>query len=65
MRFINKYPEGYVPISMVVAFKKIKALVSNNAQLASILRNSGKLVETFLLRQFLFFKRTNTSRQRF
>ncbi|XP_021982428.1 la-related protein 6B isoform X1 [Helianthus annuus] len=44
MRFINKDPEGYVPISVVVAFKKIKALVSSNAQLASILRNSGKLV---------------------
>ncbi|KAI3683302.1 hypothetical protein L1987_83805 [Smallanthus sonchifolius] len=44
MRFINKDPEGYVPISVVVSFKKIKALVSSNAQLASILRNSGKLV---------------------
>ncbi|XP_076895585.1 la-related protein 6B-like isoform X1 [Bidens hawaiensis] len=44
MRFINKDPEGYVPISIVVAFKKIKALVSSNAQLANILRNSGKLV---------------------
>ncbi|KAL8262774.1 hypothetical protein R6Q59_024123 [Mikania micrantha] len=44
MRFINKDPEGYVPISVVVSFKKIKALVSSNAQLATILRNSGKLV---------------------
>ncbi|KAK1413596.1 hypothetical protein QVD17_35372 [Tagetes erecta] len=44
MKFINKDPEGYVPISVVVSFKKIKALVSSNAQLASILRNSGKLV---------------------
>lgn len=44
MRFINKDPEGYVPISVVVSFKKIKALVSSNAQLASILRNSAKLV---------------------
>ncbi|KAI3697166.1 hypothetical protein L6452_29974 [Arctium lappa] len=44
MRFINKDPEGYVPVSVVVSFKKIKALVSSNAQLASILRNSAKLV---------------------
>nr|XP_043609843.1 la-related protein 6B [Erigeron canadensis] len=44
MRFIHKDPEGYVPISVVVSFKKIKALVSGNAQLASILRNSTKLV---------------------
>ncbi|KAJ9558749.1 hypothetical protein OSB04_013363 [Centaurea solstitialis] len=44
MRFINKDPEGYVPISVVVSFKKIKALVNSNAQLASILRNSAKLV---------------------
>ncbi|XP_024982633.1 la-related protein 6B isoform X1 [Cynara cardunculus var. scolymus] len=44
MRFINKDPEGYVPISVVVSFKKIKALVSSNAQLASILRSSAKLV---------------------
>ncbi|PWA88844.1 Lupus La protein [Artemisia annua] len=44
MRFISKDPEGYVPISVVVSFKKIKALVSGLAQLATILRNSGKLV---------------------
>ncbi|GJZ76688.1 la-related protein 6B [Tanacetum coccineum] len=44
MRFISKDPEGYVPISVVVSFKKIKALVSGHAQLATILRNSGKLV---------------------
>ncbi|KAM0969076.1 hypothetical protein ACFX13_017648 [Malus domestica] len=44
MRFINKDPEGYVPISVVASFKKIKALVNSNYQLASILRNSSKLV---------------------
>ncbi|CAI9268912.1 unnamed protein product [Lactuca saligna] len=44
MRFINKDPEGYVPISVVVSFKKIKALVNSNSQLASILRNSTKLM---------------------
>ncbi|XP_037495322.1 la-related protein 6B [Jatropha curcas] len=44
MRFINKDPEGYVPISVVASFKKIKAAINNNSQLASILRNSSKLV---------------------
>ncbi|KAK3035399.1 hypothetical protein RJ639_032927 [Escallonia herrerae] len=44
MRFISKDPEGYVPISVVASFKKIKALVSSNSQLASVLRNSTKIV---------------------
>ncbi|KAM7486438.1 hypothetical protein LguiA_002447 [Lonicera macranthoides] len=44
MRFINKDPEGYVPISVVASFKKIKTLISSNSQLAAILRNSAKLV---------------------
>lgn len=44
MRFINKDPEGYVPISVVASFKKIKALISSQSQLATILRNSTKLV---------------------
>ncbi|CAA6667759.1 unnamed protein product [Spirodela intermedia] len=44
MRFINKDPEGFVPISVIAGFKKIKALVSNNAQLAGALRTSSKLV---------------------
>ncbi|XP_047319215.1 la-related protein 6B-like [Impatiens glandulifera] len=44
MRFINKDPEGYVPISIVASFKKIKALVYSNSQLADILRNSTKLL---------------------
>ncbi|KAA8527217.1 hypothetical protein F0562_034686 [Nyssa sinensis] len=44
MRFINKDPEGYVPITVVASFKKIKALTSSNSQLATILRNSAKLV---------------------
>ncbi|KAF5942238.1 hypothetical protein HYC85_019880 [Camellia sinensis] len=44
MRFINKDAEGYVPISIVASFKKIKALISSNSQLASILQNSAKLV---------------------
>nr|GEU90160.1 la-related protein 6B [Tanacetum cinerariifolium] len=47
IRFISKDLEGYVPISVVVTFKKIKALVSGHAQLATILRNSGKLVGFF------------------
>ncbi|XP_057957083.1 la-related protein 6B isoform X2 [Malania oleifera] len=44
MRFINKDPEGYVPISVVASFKKIKALTSNHSQLAAVLRNSAKLI---------------------
>ncbi|KAM1703537.1 la-related protein 6B-like [Malus sylvestris] len=44
MRFINKDPEGYVPISVVASFKKIKALINSNSQLATVLRNSSKLV---------------------
>ncbi|KAL5997927.1 hypothetical protein ACLOJK_008861 [Asimina triloba] len=43
-RFINKDPEGYVPISVVAAFKKIKALVNSNPLLARALRTSSKLV---------------------
>uniref|UniRef100_A0A175YNN9 HTH La-type RNA-binding domain-containing protein n=1 Tax=Daucus carota subsp. sativus TaxID=79200 RepID=A0A175YNN9_DAUCS len=44
MRFINKDPDGYVPLSVVFSFKKIKAFVSSTTQLAGILRNSTKLV---------------------
>ncbi|KAI4334637.1 hypothetical protein L6164_019301 [Bauhinia variegata] len=44
MRFINKDPEGYVPISVVASFKKIKALISSHSHLATVLRNSTKLV---------------------
>ncbi|KAJ4723905.1 La-related protein like [Melia azedarach] len=44
MRFIFKDPEGYVPISVVASFKKIKALTSSNSQLASVLQKSSKLV---------------------
>ncbi|XP_062182517.1 la-related protein 6B-like isoform X2 [Phragmites australis] len=44
MRFITKDPEGYVPISVVASFKKIKALVQSNSMLASALQTSSKLV---------------------
>jgi La-related protein 7 len=44
MRFISKDPEGYVPISVIASFKKIKALVHNNSMLAVALRTSSKLV---------------------
>ncbi|KAJ9173929.1 hypothetical protein P3X46_017013 [Hevea brasiliensis] len=44
IRFIHKDPEGYVPISVVASFKKIKAAINSNSQLASILRNSSKIV---------------------
>nr|GMC97451.1 la-related protein 6B-like [Ipomoea batatas] len=44
IRVMSKDPEGYVPMSVVASFKKIKALVSSHAQLAKILRSSTKLV---------------------
>ncbi|KAK7354892.1 hypothetical protein VNO80_20463 [Phaseolus coccineus] len=44
MKFINKDPEGFVPISVVASFKKIKALITSNPLLATVLRNSSKLV---------------------
>ncbi|KAL2954899.1 hypothetical protein AAZX31_19G248500 [Glycine max] len=44
MRFVNKDPEGFVPISVVASFKKIKALIASHSQLATVLRNSSKLV---------------------
>ncbi|KAL1350260.1 la-related protein 6B isoform X1 [Arachis duranensis] len=44
MRFINKDSEGFVPISVVASFKKIKALITSHSQLATALRNSTKLV---------------------
>ncbi|PON50593.1 Lupus La protein [Trema orientale] len=44
IRFINKDPEGFVPLSVVASFKKIKALINNQTQLATVLRNSSKLV---------------------
>ncbi|MED6206185.1 hypothetical protein PIB30_024478 [Stylosanthes scabra] len=43
MRFINKDSEGFVPISIVASFKKIKALITSHSQLATVLRNSSKL----------------------
>ncbi|KAK4766128.1 hypothetical protein SAY87_007770 [Trapa incisa] len=42
MRFINRDPEGYVPISVVASFHKIKALISSYSKLVSVLRNSSK-----------------------
>ncbi|XP_074563658.1 la-related protein 6B-like isoform X2 [Curcuma longa] len=44
MRFISKDLDGFVPISVIAAFKKIKALVHNNSQLAMALRTSSRLV---------------------
>ncbi|KAK1314500.1 hypothetical protein QJS10_CPA06g01503 [Acorus calamus] len=44
MRFITKDPEGFVPISIVASFKKIKALVNSHSMLADALRTSSKLV---------------------
>lgn len=44
MRFISKDPQGYVPVSVIAGFKKIKALLHNNAMLAAALRTSSKLI---------------------
>ncbi|KAG0480852.1 hypothetical protein HPP92_011710 [Vanilla planifolia] len=44
MRFISKDPEGFVPLSVIASFKKIKALVQKNLLLANALRTSAKLV---------------------
>ncbi|XP_010908488.2 LOW QUALITY PROTEIN: la-related protein 6B [Elaeis guineensis] len=44
MRFISRDPEGFVPISVIASFKKIKALVHNNSLLAAALQTSSKLV---------------------
>ncbi|KAK8966069.1 hypothetical protein KSP40_PGU016323 [Platanthera guangdongensis] len=44
MRFISKDPDGFVPISVVASFKKIKALVHNNLLLANALKTSSKLI---------------------
>ncbi|KZV37845.1 RNA-binding protein isoform 1 [Dorcoceras hygrometricum] len=43
-RLMCKDPEAYVPLSFVASFKKIKNGVCDSSQLASILRNSKKLV---------------------
>lgn len=44
MRFITKDSEGYVPISVIAGFKKVKTSVRNNVMLAAALRTSSKLV---------------------
>ncbi|XP_016485807.2 la-related protein 6B [Nicotiana tabacum] len=44
IKHMLKDPEGYVPISVVALFKKIKALADSHAQLAQVLRSSTKLV---------------------
>ncbi|KAL0341400.1 UNVERIFIED_CONTAM: La-related protein 6B [Sesamum radiatum] len=43
-RFMSKDPEGYVPISVVASFKKIKSAINGSAELASILQSSKKLL---------------------
>ncbi|KAI3470276.1 hypothetical protein Pfo_026939 [Paulownia fortunei] len=43
-RFMSKDPEGYVPLSVVASFKKIKSAINGSTQLASILQSSKKLL---------------------
>lgn len=38
-----------VPIHVVASFKKIKAVINSNSQLAMVLQNSAKLVSFFML----------------
>ncbi|XP_074590007.1 la-related protein 6C-like [Curcuma longa] len=44
MKIMNRDPEGYVPMSVVASWKKIKALDVNNYTLIKALRTSSKLV---------------------
>lgn len=43
-RFMGKDPDGYVPLSVVASFKKIKTAITDCIQLANILRSSNKLL---------------------
>ncbi|KAH6756062.1 RNA-binding protein [Perilla frutescens var. hirtella] len=43
-RFMSKDLEGYVPLSVVASFKKIKSAINGSSQLASILQSSKKLL---------------------
>ncbi|KAK4436631.1 La-related protein 6B [Sesamum alatum] len=43
-RFMSKDPQGYVPISVVASFKKIKSAINGSTELASILQSSRKLL---------------------
>eukprot|EP00252_Welwitschia_mirabilis_P005344 TRINITY_DN15854_c0_g1_i1.p1 TRINITY_DN15854_c0_g1~~TRINITY_DN15854_c0_g1_i1.p1 ORF type:complete len:469 (+),score=110.23 TRINITY_DN15854_c0_g1_i1:438-1844(+) len=44
MKFVSKDPDGYVPISVIASFKKIKGLVSNSSLVAAALKTSTYLV---------------------
>ncbi|KAL8491672.1 hypothetical protein ACS0TY_023317 [Phlomoides rotata] len=43
-RFMTNDPEGYVPLSVVASFKKVKTVITDSTELASILRSSNKLL---------------------
>lgn len=43
-KHMSKDPEGYVPLSVVASFKKIKAAINGSMDLANILRSSKKLL---------------------
>ncbi|GLJ07369.1 hypothetical protein SUGI_0065470 [Cryptomeria japonica] len=44
MKFVKKDPDGFVPISVVASFRKIKNLVNNHALVGAALRSSSQLV---------------------
>ncbi|BAF24310.1 la-related protein 6B [Oryza sativa Japonica Group] len=44
MKFMIRDPEGFVPMSVVASFRKIRELVSERSALAAVLRTSAELV---------------------
>ncbi|XP_057851319.2 la-related protein 6C isoform X2 [Cryptomeria japonica] len=44
MKFVNKDPEGFVPIPVIASFKKVRSLVTNYALVTAALRTSSQLV---------------------
>ncbi|RWW09424.1 hypothetical protein GW17_00027086 [Ensete ventricosum] len=46
MKIMNKDPEGFVPMSVVASWKKIKSLGANHHMLIKALRTSTKLVSS-------------------
>ncbi|XP_006660346.1 la-related protein 6B-like [Oryza brachyantha] len=44
MKFMVRDPEGFVPMTVVASFRKIRELVSERSSLAAVLRTSAELV---------------------
>ncbi|TVU04772.1 hypothetical protein EJB05_47906, partial [Eragrostis curvula] len=52
MKFITKDPEGFVPMSVVASFRKIRELVYDRSLLAAALRTSSELISLVEARLF-------------